>query len=57
MGFILALIERLLFFVGYVGGNSFPKPLSTAEEKKYTELMQNGDENARNILIEHNQYI
>lgn len=54
MGFILALIERLLFFVGYVGGNSFPKPLSTAEEKKYTELMQNGDENARNILIEHN---
>ena len=33
---------------------SFPKPLSAAEEKKYTEMYLNGDLNARNILIEHN---
>lgn len=54
MGFLLALIEKLLFFVGYVGGGSFPKPLSAKEEREYTELMQKGDENARKILIEHN---
>ncbi|MEE0944831.1 MAG: RNA polymerase sporulation sigma factor SigK [Clostridia bacterium] len=54
MGFLLALIEKLLFFVGYVGGGSFPKPLSAKEEREYTELMQQGDENARKILIEHN---
>lgn len=33
---------------------SFPKPLTAAEEKKYTEMYLNGDINARNILIEHN---
>ncbi len=33
---------------------SFPKPLSAEEEKKYLELWQQGDEEARNILIEHN---
>ncbi len=55
MGFLIALLEKLLFFVGYIGGGaSFPKPLSSQEEKKYTELLQNGDENARKILIEHN---
>lgn len=55
MGFLLALFEKLLFFVGYVGsGGSFPKPLSREEEQKYTELLKNGDQNAKNILIEHN---
>lgn len=54
MGFLLALFEKLLFFVGYVGGGSFPKPLSQKEEREYTERMQAGDENARKILIEHN---
>lgn len=34
--------------------NSFPKPLSTAEERKYVDLYLSGDENARNKLIEHN---
>lgn len=33
---------------------SFPKPLSAEEEKKYLELWQQGDEEARNVLIEHN---
>lgn len=54
MGFLMAIIEKLLFFVGYVGGGSFPKPLSAKEEREYTELMSNGDENARKTLIEHN---
>ena len=55
MGFLLALLEKLLFFVGYVGGgNSFPKPLSQKEEALYVKRYQEGDKSARNILIEHN---
>ncbi len=54
MGFLMALLEKLLFFVGYVGGGSFPRPLSREEEQKYTELLKQGDQSAKNILIEHN---
>ncbi len=54
MGFLLALLERILFFVGFVGGSSFPKPLSPSEEKKYTDLLKEGNEEARKVLIEHN---
>ena len=34
--------------------SSFPQPLSPDEEKKYLELYEQGDQNAKNILIEHN---
>lgn len=33
---------------------SFPTPLSNLEEKKYVELMEQGDMDARNVLIERN---
>ncbi len=33
---------------------SFPKPLADKEEKYYISLWENGDENAKNILIERN---
>ena len=33
---------------------SFPRPLSAKEEEKYIELLKQGDEEARNVLIEHN---
>lgn len=33
---------------------SFPKPLSAEDEKKYLDLMAEGDMEARNVLIEHN---
>lgn len=33
---------------------SFPKPLSQEEERQYLELSQQGDQEARNILIERN---
>lgn len=36
------------------GSNSFPKPLSPEDEKKYLEEYKNGSEEAKNILIEHN---
>lgn len=54
MGFLLTLLERFLFFVGYVGGGTFPKPLSVKEEAKYVSLLEAGDRCAREVLIEHN---
>ncbi|GIO22047.1 RNA polymerase sporulation sigma factor SigK [Oceanobacillus sp. J11TS1] len=47
-------IKEALFFVSYVKNQSFPQPLSPKEEAKYIQLMQEGDEEARNKLIEHN---
>ncbi|MDO4562655.1 MAG: RNA polymerase sporulation sigma factor SigK [Clostridia bacterium] len=43
----------LLPLVGQVGGN-FPKPLSEAEESECLTRYKNGDNEARNTLIEHN---
>lgn len=52
------LITKILsqyILAGFITGpQSFPQPLSPQEEKKYVELCRNGDEDARNILIEHN---
>ncbi|ASK63116.1 RNA polymerase sporulation sigma factor SigK [Virgibacillus phasianinus] len=48
------LIKETLFFVSYVKNHAFPQPLPPDEEAKYIKEMQNGDENARNKLIEHN---
>lgn len=46
---------QMIFGVGYIqSGNLFPEPLSAEEEKECLEKMMQGDENARNILIEHN---
>lgn len=41
-----------IFYVG--SSDILPEPLSKEEEIKYVELSLNGDENARNKLIEHN---
>lgn len=41
--------------VGYISNNSlFPEPLTAEEERIYLERLANGDEEARNILIEKN---
>jgi RNA polymerase sporulation-specific sigma factor len=50
----LVLLLNILCFSLRLGGSSFPKPLSAAEEAYYLELCAQGDENARNILIERN---
>ncbi|WP_280768554.1 RNA polymerase sporulation sigma factor SigK [Salipaludibacillus daqingensis] len=47
-------VKELLVFVSFVRNNAFPQPLSQKDEKKYIELMQEGDEEARHLLIEHN---
>lgn len=52
----LAFLSSAVFVVGYISSNNlFPEPLSAEEEKMYLEKMQvQGDEEARNILIEKN---
>ncbi len=55
---LLALLGSWIkhfLFAGYMsGGAAFPKPLSPDEEAAYVNEMQNGDERAREILIERN---
>ncbi len=52
---LIQAFSSLIFFILHVGGSgSFPKALSSSDEKKYLNLMKNGDITARNTLIEHN---
>ena len=52
--FTLAL-KQFFVLIGYMSNtNSFPKQLSGKEEEKLLEMYKNGDENAKNKLIEHN---
>ena len=51
----LDAIKDLFFLVGYVSNyNLFPEPLSLEEEQEYLEKYENGDENAKKVLIERN---
>lgn len=48
-------LKTAVFTVGYISGsNLFPEPLTSEEEKLYLLQMKDGDEEARNILIERN---
>ena len=48
-------LKSAVFLLGYISSNNlFPEPLSIEEERKYLKHMKNGDEDARNILIERN---
>lgn len=51
----LTFIQSAVFVLGYISNNSlFPEPLTADEEKTCLERLKNGDEEARNILIERN---
>ena len=51
----LAFLQSTVFVVGYISNNQlFPEPLSADEEKMYLQKLKQGDEEARNILIERN---
>ena len=53
--FLLFLVKDCLFLLGYVAGQqSFKKPLSRHEEEECLHRAQQGDEEARHMLIEHN---
>jgi RNA polymerase sporulation-specific sigma factor len=48
-------LNGIFFLFGYVSNtNSFPQPLTVEEEIKYIEAYKNGNEDARNTLIERN---
>lgn len=52
----LTLLLNTAFLTLRLGENSssFPKPLSAAEERRYVALAMQGDQDARNTLIERN---
>lgn len=51
----LLLSNPLVLLTSYVSvNNSFPKPLSEEEEANYLTLYEEGDEEAKNMLVEHN---
>lgn len=52
--FLAFLAANCLFFILSISGGSFPNPLSAKEEREYLERLANGDNEARNILIERN---
>ncbi len=52
---LLGFLQTTVFVVGYIsGGTIFPEPLSAEEEKNALIKMSQGDEEARNLLIEKN---
>ncbi len=51
----LAFLNSAIFLVAYIqSSNLFPEALKSDEEKYYLEKYKEGDEEARNILIERN---
>jgi len=51
---IIELVRSFFMFTGSYSNNVFYDPLSSEEEDKYIKLLQLGDKEARNKLIEHN---
>ena len=51
---LLLFANTLLFSLRLSGGGSFPKPLSAAEERAYLQRYAQGDQEARDILIQRN---
>lgn len=50
-----SFLSSAVFAIGYIsGGNLFPEPLSAEEEKRCLEKLKQGDDEARNVLIERN---
>ncbi len=56
LSWLLSLIgtNLLLLILHIQNSSSFPKPLSSKEEKEYLEKKEAGDKNARAVLIERN---
>lgn len=51
---VVLLLKEITLFVSYIKNNAFPQPLSEGDEIKYLRLLADGDEHARNVLVEHN---
>ncbi len=51
---LLELVKQLAFLTGYISQNAFPQPLAEADEAEWIKRLQAGDEEAREVLIQHN---
>ena len=50
-----SFIKTAFVVFGYISNNAlFPEPLTSKEEQEYLQKYMDGDEEARNILIERN---
>jgi len=49
-----SIIKGVALLVSYITNNTFPLPLSEKEEQQHLERLKNGEEKARNVLIERN---
>ncbi len=48
-------LQKVMLFSAYVNNNSsFPKPLTPKQEAEYLQKFQEGDQKAKEILIQHN---
>lgn len=54
LNLLINFVKSIIFFTGSYSNTVFKDPLSSEEEEKYINLMQQGNKEARNILIEHN---
>ncbi len=58
VSFLLVLastvVKSIALLVSYVTSNTFPMPLSEKDERIYLVKLKEGDEQARNVLIERN---
>jgi RNA polymerase sporulation-specific sigma factor len=51
---LLGIFQFICAFSYFTGNSSFPQPLTQEEEKYYLDLYKQGDDSAKNILIERN---
>ena len=53
--FLMAFFGKIAFFTGAIGNkSSFAKPLSKEEEDEYLRRAEEGDKEAKDILVKHN---
>lgn len=51
----VAFLHKIMLFSSYINNNSsFPKPLTKEQEEEYLKAYENGDESAKEIIIQHN---
>ncbi|MBQ2777081.1 MAG: sigma-70 family RNA polymerase sigma factor [Peptococcaceae bacterium] len=51
---LLELMKQLMFLTGYISQNAFPQPLNEDDEAMCIRRLQEGDIEARELLIRHN---
>ncbi|MBR6755626.1 MAG: RNA polymerase sporulation sigma factor SigK [Peptococcaceae bacterium] len=51
---IMEILQNLGLLAGYLSQNAFPQPLTEEEEQYYLTQLQEGNQEAKDILIKHN---